>query len=169
MTTTQSPWQLAHQEFECEHTQTEIRYCILSNGSKQYFEQCLACGQKIGSAIAHSKIPNKDDIIQFDEILRDNFDHRIRQRVNQLRTQNQSDWWNEYTKYLTTDKWFQKRKAVLKRDKFLCQSCLLRTATQVHHLTYDHVFNEPLFDLVSVCEECHETITNLDRERRNGN
>ena len=28
-------------------------------------------------------------------------------------------------------------------------------ATQVHHLTYQHVFAEFAFELVAVCDECH--------------
>ena len=41
-----------------------------------------------------------------------------------------------------------------------------RTASDVHHLTYAHWRNEPLFDLISVCRPCHEQITQMDREGR---
>ena len=78
-------------------------------------------------------------------------------------------WFKEYYEpYLNSDEWKSKRDLVLKRDSFLCQSCLTSKATQVHHTTYKHVFNEPLFELVSICKPCHDLITKLDRDK-NGN
>ena len=37
---------------------------------------------------------------------------------------------------------------------------------EVHHITYAHVFDEPLFDLRAVCRPCHERLTARDRENR---
>jgi len=70
---------------------------------------------------------------------------------------------DKYHAYLKTKDWFSKRIKVLKRDNFICQACLENKATQVHHLTYDRVFNEPLFDLVSVCDPCHNSIHNIEQ------
>jgi 5-methylcytosine-specific restriction endonuclease McrA len=42
-----------------------------------------------------------------------------------------------------------------------CQS----RATQVHHLTYRHLGNEPLFELMAICRDCHEQLTEMDRSR----
>ena len=77
-------------------------------------------------------------------------------------------WWSKYGAYLKSSQWLALRRAVLDRDNGKCQACLSEKATEVHHLTYDHVFNEPLFDLVSVCEGCHAKITHLDRCARDG-
>jgi len=49
-------------------------------------------------------------------------------------------------------------RAVLERDLRLCQGCRQRPATQVHHQTYRRVGREMLFDLVAVCDECHDAI-----------
>ena len=68
------------------------------------------------------------------------------------------EWWQWYDKYLASPEWLARRHAVLKRDGHLCQGCLRNTATQVHHLTYERVGGEMLFDLVSVCKACHEKI-----------
>lgn len=38
---------------------------------------------------------------------------------------------------------------------FMCEGCLERPATQVHHLHYQRVFDECLFDLVAICDRCH--------------
>lgn len=75
-------------------------------------------------------------------------------------------WWSRYTAYLSTPQWSAKREAALERDHYLCQACRRREATQVHHTTYKHVGNEPLFELVSLCEVCHDEITAMDRKRR---
>jgi hypothetical protein len=69
-----------------------------------------------------------------------------------------------YSNYLLSDEWIKKRELVLKRDNYLCQCCLNNKAVQVHHTSYTHVFNEPLFELTSVCINCHEIITNMDRK-----
>lgn len=89
-----------------------------------------------------------------------------RQARNEEIRSNNNAFWEEYKEYLNTDKWKIKRVRVLQRDKNLCQACLTSPANQVHHLTYAHVFDEPLFDLISVCARCHNKITEMDRERR---
>jgi 5-methylcytosine-specific restriction endonuclease McrA len=76
------------------------------------------------------------------------------------------DWQDRYDFYKRTIEWQQRRKLVLKRCHGICEACGIRTATEVHHLTYRHVFSEPLFDLVGVCRECHEALTEMDRASR---
>lgn len=71
----------------------------------------------------------------------------------------------QYSDYLSSPQWLVRREAVLQRDEYICQACCERTATEVHHLTYDHLGNEPMFDLASVCHDCHEQITNMDRSK----
>ena len=69
------------------------------------------------------------------------------------------DTWNRnYARYLETSDWQIKRQQVLKRDNYICQGCLTNKATEVHHLTYDNVTDELLFQLVSVCRSCHDKI-----------
>lgn len=67
-----------------------------------------------------------------------------------------------YVDYIKSPQWKEKRKLVLQRDKYICKSCLNAKATEVHHISYRHLTNEPLFELVSVCRDCHQTITNMD-------
>jgi 5-methylcytosine-specific restriction endonuclease McrA len=53
------------------------------------------------------------------------------------------------------------RYLVLKRDGDLCQACLVKPATEVHHRNYSQEFGQEfMFDLIAVCHECHEKITN---------
>jgi 5-methylcytosine-specific restriction endonuclease McrA len=73
-----------------------------------------------------------------------------------LEEQRNSVWRDNYNDYMQSPEWKEKRKVVLKRDQYLCQGCLQEKATQVHHLSYDHLGKEPLFELISICDSCHE-------------
>lgn len=70
---------------------------------------------------------------------------------------------DKYTDYLNSVEWKEKRQKVLIRDQNICQACLVKRATEVHHLTYKHIYKEPLFDLISVCNDCHKEITIMDK------
>lgn len=61
----------------------------------------------------------------------------------------------KYKSYLLSSEWKNKRDEVMKRDKSLCQHCKVAPADDVHHLTYDNLFDEPLDDLLSLCRSCH--------------
>ncbi len=76
------------------------------------------------------------------------------ERQKEREVENQK-WWNEYTAYLNSPEWKARRSLVLKRAKNICEGCLLASAVQVHHTTYEHVRNELLFELVALCTSCH--------------
>ena len=40
--------------------------------------------------------------------------------------------------------------------------------TQCHHLTYENVGEEFLFELVALCSDCHERLHQKRRERQEG-
>lgn len=65
-----------------------------------------------------------------------------------------------YHNYLRSNEWVEKRDRVLKRDNYTCQSCLICPADDVHHLTYEHKFEEFCFELISLCRDCHKRIHN---------
>ncbi len=64
------------------------------------------------------------------------------------------NWDNYYPKYLASPAWKKKRGNVMSRDNSRC-ACGAK-AEHVHHKTYDNVGKEPLYDLVSLCEKCHD-------------
>jgi 5-methylcytosine-specific restriction endonuclease McrA len=72
-----------------------------------------------------------------------------------------------YRRFLSTDKWADKRVKVLKRAHYTCEGCgRENVALEVHHLNYDRPWgDEWLFDLVAVCADCHEALTELQREK----
>ena len=64
-----------------------------------------------------------------------------------------------YHAYLKTNKWNRIRKKVLARADYTCEGCGEKDLKlQVHHKTYDHVFNEFMFDLLALCEYCHKRV-----------
>lgn len=77
--------------------------------------------------------------------------------------QEEADWWEWYEEYLKTPKWREKARLVLRRAGGRCEGCLLADATQVHHLTYERVGDEMLFDLVAICKPCHDRIPSKKR------
>jgi hypothetical protein len=151
----------------CENHRLEIRRAIVSGGQVQFKQQCLDCGEPVGTAISHAKAP-KDAA---------DFDHSIAQRRRAMHEQQyqaiiqkhvklqkskDSAFWRKYDKYLATPEWAAKRARVLKRAGGICEGCLEQPATQVHHLTYRHWPNEFMFELVAICKGCHERLHAAD-------
>ena len=64
-----------------------------------------------------------------------------------------------YQEYLKSDDWKAKRNKVMKMAGYKCRRCGER-ATQVHHETYERIYNEKLTDLTALCSECHSKIHN---------
>ena len=66
-----------------------------------------------------------------------------------------------YLWYLGSQFWAQKRREALERANYICQRCFKRPATEVHHRTYERVFNELATDLQPVCRDCHRRLHHL--------
>lgn len=174
---TLSPYQQARQFYDCNHEVTELRYKVYSNKTRHYFKQCLTCGELVGSAIAHKDIQNIESVNPWDEGLRNGYRFLIDEMGNQIRHEQDELWRNrntewdqEYARYLQSDQWKDKCCRVLKRDNNLCQACLRRPAREVHHLTYQYPLGkEPLFTLVSICQLCHDALHELNENSREVN
>jgi hypothetical protein len=72
---------------------------------------------------------------------------------------------SSYKRYLASREWALKKHAVRKRSGGTCERCHKHKATEVHHITYAHLYDEPLVDLLDVCRGCHEFesgISNID-------
>ena len=69
----------------------------------------------------------------------------------------------KYSELLKNPRWQRKRLAIFERDNWACQLCKSTTKTlAVHHTKYDG-YKEPWdyedAELMTVCEECHESIS----------
>ncbi len=144
----------------CDHPRKEIRRKIQSNNVTVAVRQCLTCGANCG-AVPKRDVPTLHLLREFDEELRKGWQedaHQRHQRACDAAKQTRDNvWWAWYNSYLISPQWYTRRRAVLARD-VICRGCSQRPSQQVHHLTYARVGHEMLFDLVGVCNECHNAI-----------
>jgi len=77
-------------------------------------------------------------------------------------------WWAMYEAYIASPEWNMKRAFVLKRDGRRCRLCGDGQRLEVHHppFTYDDLGNEPPGQLITLCRQCHEVVTNELHRRR---
>lgn len=142
---------------------------------------CQKCGAR--HAVKKTSIENFDSLPMFDSIEnkldslyrqqaadRKHYFDRVatlaKQKNQQEKEYDNDQWWSKYKVYLRSDKWREKRERVLVRDNYQCQACRAAPATQVHHKTYKHVFDELLWELESICNDCHTRITAMDRRNK---
>lgn len=153
-----------------------VAYTI-AGGQTRYGIKCTKCGHINGGkpispislspaerTAAHARL---EDLAKGRESAEREVEDRNRTATIRRQAEREAErekWWADYDVYLFTPEWRAKRAAVLKRDNYECQACCIAKATEVHHITYRHVFGEPLFDLVAVCRPCHEAITAIDRQ-----
>ena len=160
------------QEITCPCKDKRIRYKMSEAGSKLFYLQCQNCGR--ATRLSKDKVanPNSLQIEPVNQKLIEAWSKKItdfyarfhEQKQIEWQTQKQQEreeWFKWYNAYLGTNAWRIKREAVLERDNYTCQGCLKNKATQVHHLTYDRAGQEMLFDLISVCTQCHNLIHDL--------
>lgn len=165
---------------ECKHESTELGKYMQSHGQWRVRKFCSTCGQSLSADLKMAGV-NLSELKQFDtsyensnrKIVND-LKNEYRTEIRQLEEQlykpkdviesvpdDDDNFWNAYSMYLRSQSWHTMRKAVLKRDNELCQACLTRKATQVHHLSY-RLFKEiglsAAFELVAICKACHEKI-----------
>jgi 5-methylcytosine-specific restriction endonuclease McrA len=158
---------------DCEHRRTEPRLRRLSNGTEAVWAQCLDCGAGVRALPKRDYGPaDLSRMATYDaDLERAMWQQRIQEKrdaTQKAREAERSEWFQHYDQYLNSPIWDHKRRQVLERDRWTCTAQLngCRTrANQVHHLSYRHQGNEPLFDLTSVCAQCHEALHSMDKEK----
>jgi hypothetical protein len=129
---------------------------------------CPICGS--WGAVPKKAVSEIEQLPWYDEGIRDEYWKQRHERqldvLAEKRVQRDAQFFEEHSRYLHSPAWLRRREMVLKRAGHTCEACLSRRATEVHHVTYEHWQNEPLFDLRAVCHSCHEDITEMDRARR---
>ena len=128
-------------------------------------EQCPDCGRLFGQSVSHSKAKPDTPAADLNAAKRYVELEQAERDAERLRVQDneREKWRTEYYQYLQTDEWRQRRELVLKRADFICEGCGTKSATEVHHTTYDHVQNEFLWQLVAICRDCHERFDGVGR------
>lgn len=143
---------------KCPEHKLVYRYKYTSDNRMFIVKQCSNCDYQPSHKYKKSDIENLEFKIntgQIKESLPDTnweeYEVYRRFELNEIQVKRKE----KYNEYLKSDEWYRIRQIVLERDKFICQGCLKNRATDVHHKNYDNLFNEVLFDLVSVCRTCH--------------
>lgn len=153
--------------WRCKHRVTAIRRRTRKNGVCAFCEQCLICGSELRAVakgspavLALTKITPFDDGLQDAWYARGEAMRAERQRkAEEERAAAQVMWWRDYNEYLKSPAWRKKAAIVMDRAPAgLCEGCGVNLAVQVHHLSYEHVGNELLWELRAVCFACHQRI-----------
>ncbi len=157
-----------HQRFTCPHPSKELRRQVIADGSTRYIYQCLSCGHAQGQSIKKETafdLTAGCEPSQFDLALKDAWDNREKSELKRIEQDyliqfknKATEFWKIYDAYLETDEWQGKRQKVISRAQGLCEGCQEQPAQHVHHLSYEHIGNEFLFELVALCKACHERI-----------
>jgi hypothetical protein len=156
---------------DCDHKRTLLVVRTLANASKAYYMQCQRCGGVASPAISKAKaselLQQANNSLEFcppwnDKLGRD-WNAKRTEAYESARLERMASFEDEriehterYQAYLLTPEWRTKRAAVMDRADGLCEGCRAADATEVHHTTYKHIFNELLFELVALCRDCHE-------------
>ena len=142
--------------WKCAHEKTSPTRYFQRNGVLLVRHQCAQCGTFVrGPRLADLRKQGVtiDALPLWDEPLARRWTERkahFEQTQNPLQARLAL-----YQEYLQSDTWKSKRERVLRRDDYLCQACCHAKAVQVHHKTYEFIGDEPLYQLISVCIECH--------------
>jgi len=150
-------------KMECNNHELVFVKRLKSNGKPLLNKQCLQCGEHDSTAYKLNLVLDFNLLPEYSEEKREKNWILKKQQYELKRENEKTAWFENYNLYLQTNEWKEKRLKVLKRDNWTCQSCLEREANEVHHITYKHVFKEPCFDLISICYNCHDELTKLDR------
>lgn len=152
---------------ECRHSETSLVQFTAANGSIHIRRCCIHCGQLTGISLKrephHASLPNYSPTTRdLYEARRERKRSEVIQKHVRLQRDKDSEFWRDYNEYLASDAWKIRRQKVLRRSGGLCEGCLERPATEVHHTTYDNVFDELLFQLRALCKECHDKCRHLN-------
>ena len=64
-------------------------------------------------------------------------------------------WARTKRRYLRSQAWQEKRRAVHRRSGGVCEDCGRHPVTQIYHVSYDRIGDELLVDLLGLCGPCH--------------
>lgn len=159
----QAEVQAAIRELECKHENKRVRRRVVRGGALQLVRQCLRCGEAVGSPIAAKALEQEPASLEsWDDDLKEQFRAAREQQFEALKKQHREQLRGLHDGYLGSAQWKALRAKVFKRAQGVCEGCASAPATEVHHLTYARWGREMLFDLVAICEACHDAVHDSD-------
>lgn len=149
---------------QCSHENSTMTRRTIKNGSQQAVKQCPECFRTVGNPVPKATVQNFMLLPEFKDRA-DEYFAAYSEAIQILLQGDREEWFKQHSEYLRSPEWTKKRRIVMLRARGLCEGCMEARATQVHHLTYRHWRDELLFELVAVCDECHEK-AHSDREAK---
>jgi len=75
---------------------------------------------------------------------------------------------DQYLAFLESYEWLEViRPRILKRDRYRCRACGSRNNLQIHHVCYDDPLGQERdVYLITLCENCHEAVTEYIEEHK---
>jgi hypothetical protein len=160
-------------EFSCRHPSLLPTVYASERGDVCYPLQCARCGEIVDYLRLDrgDTVPEGAEMLPpFDKPLWQDLRERREARIEELvreegrRERGRAEWRRRYDAYMNSPEWRAIRGLVLERAGGMCEGCGIRRAVQVHHLTYEHLGDEFLWELRAVCVRCHERVH--DKEGR---
>lgn len=155
----------AYWQADCKHEDSATMRVPIKGGAIQVRDCCTRCGTRVGNPYSQADkswvagLPLlSDELAGSYSALRHSerkalmLKHAYRQREERGR------FTHGYRAYLQSPEWKAKRAKVMKRCGGICEGCGDEPAVHAHHVTYDHFGNEFLFELLGLCEACHERV-----------
>jgi hypothetical protein len=149
----------------CAHLNTSPRrkWKNVKGKALPYFKfQCLDCCKAMSSQLSFALIEGfiaaGQAVEDWDPEAEDRYAEQAMSFYQHVRDEGRASWWRQYERHLSSDKWQQTRRLVFQRARWTCEWCHEARATQVHHLSYEHVGCENLAELLAVCVACHDGI-----------
>jgi hypothetical protein len=122
----------------------------------------MVCGYSVAQPVAKAAVPNWEQLPEWDVALNQAYIAASDAQSLQASLDKKAAQQAEYHAYLQTETWRAKSRKVLRRDP-VCTACGEAPSEQAHHLTYERIYREPLFDLVGVCRPCHASLHRRDK------
>ena len=146
----------------CEHHRYNLTQRLISTGIRRAL-QCQECGTMLSIKMTteEKEVPF-DKLPWFNETLAKEYKAELAawnrvfsDALYQTKKKWREMWFDWYHSYLDSDEWKAKRQHVLERSQNQCERCGA-AASEVHHLSYQQVGQEPLSDLIAICYWCHQ-------------
>lgn len=151
-----------HEKFDCACQSVALKRRVIAGGGVQYVQQCIQCGRAAGQPISKANALRSNGMNEppaFDPQILERWEEAKKRAALAIeRNFDRSAFFIDYDKYLQSDEWAARRTLVLKRAAGVCEGCGCDSPAQVHHLSYAHVGFEFLFELVALCDPCHQRI-----------
>jgi hypothetical protein len=168
-------WDLANERFACDHDGLMVLTIFTDSLRRPHCRyQCSRCGGWLAAKKCDVSPAEYQNASPFNPQIEAEWTKQKQAYTRELfdaereasRAKSLDTFRNEEEEFLASPRWSEMRRLVLKRANGICEGCLTRRATQVHHVNYDRRFGrEMLFDLRAVCGGCHDAIHDPEDKR----